>query len=97
MRMLLEHIDPNDIQDLEGARQAIIHILNLVEELASENRELREENQRLRDEINRLKAESQTQQQALALADAVIEKRNQIRETLELRFLNLKAVAEQQT
>jgi hypothetical protein len=57
MRMLLEHFDPNDIQDLEGARQAIIHILNLVEELGSENRELREENQRLRDEINRLKGE----------------------------------------
>jgi hypothetical protein len=57
MRMLLEHFDPNDIQDLEGARQAIIHILNLVEELASENRALREENQRLRDEINRLKGE----------------------------------------
>ena len=31
--MILEHFDPNDIQDLEGARQAIIHILNLVEEL----------------------------------------------------------------
>ena len=43
-----EHLDPNDIQDLEGARQAIIHGLNLVEELVSENRELREENQRLR-------------------------------------------------
>jgi hypothetical protein len=54
---MLEHFDPNDIQDLEGARQAIIHLLNLVEELASENRELREENQRLRDEINRLKGE----------------------------------------
>jgi hypothetical protein len=55
--MILEHFDPDDIQDLEGARQAIIHVLNLVEELASENRELREENQRLRDEINRLKGE----------------------------------------
>lgn len=54
---MLEHIDPNDIRDLEGARQAIIHVLNLVEELASENRVLREENQRLRDENNRLKGE----------------------------------------
>ena len=54
---MLEHFDPNDIQDLEGARQAIIHILNLVEELASENRALREENQRLRDENNHLKGE----------------------------------------
>jgi hypothetical protein len=55
--MVLEHFDPNDIQDLEGARQAIIHLLNLVEELVSENRELREEKQRLRDENNRLKGE----------------------------------------
>ena len=54
---MLEHFDPNDIRDLEGARQAIIHVLNLVEELASENRALREENQRLRDENNRLKGE----------------------------------------
>lgn len=54
---MLEHFDPNDIQDLESARQAIIHILNLVEELASENRTLREEIQRLRDENNRLKSE----------------------------------------
>ena len=54
---MLEHFDPNDIQDLESARQAIIHILNLVEELASENRTLREEIQRLRDENNRLKGE----------------------------------------
>ena len=45
------------IQDIEGVRQAIVKLLNLVEMLASENRELREENQRLRDEINRLKGE----------------------------------------
>jgi hypothetical protein len=55
--MILEHFDPNDIQDLEGARRAIISLLNLVEELASENRELRDEIQRLRDENNRLKGE----------------------------------------
>jgi len=54
---VLDQFDPNDIQDLEGARQAIIYLLNLVEEVVSENRELREENQRLRDEINRLKGE----------------------------------------
>ena len=54
---MLEGFDPNTIQDVEGARQAIIQLLNLVEALASDNRELREENQRLRDEINRLKGE----------------------------------------
>jgi regulator of replication initiation timing len=54
---MLEHLDPNDIQDLAGARQAISQVLNLVEELATENRKLREENQRLRDENNRLKGE----------------------------------------
>jgi regulator of replication initiation timing len=55
---MLETFDPNDIQDLEGARRAILHLLNLVEEMVSENRTLREENQRLRDEINRLKGET---------------------------------------
>lgn len=55
--MLLETIDPNEIQDLEGARQAMVLLLNLVEELLAENRALREENQCLRDEINRLKGE----------------------------------------
>jgi regulator of replication initiation timing len=54
---MLETFDPNDIQDLEGARQAVIQVLNLVEEMVSENRTLREENQRLRDENNRLKGE----------------------------------------
>jgi hypothetical protein len=54
---MLEGFDPNTIQDLEGARQAIIQLLNLVEALASDNHALREENQRLRDEINRLKGE----------------------------------------
>lgn len=54
---MLEGFDPNAIQDIEGARQAIIKLLNLVEALASENRELREESQRLRDEISRLKGE----------------------------------------
>jgi hypothetical protein len=54
---MLESFDPNTIQDVEGARQAIVQLLNLVEALASDNRELRDENQRLRDEINRLKGE----------------------------------------
>ena len=54
---MLDQFDPNDIQDIEGARQAILYLLNLVEEVVSENRELREENQRLRDENNRLKGE----------------------------------------
>jgi regulator of replication initiation timing len=54
---MLDSFDPNDIQDIDGARQAIIHLLNLIEELVAENRELREENQRLRDENNRLKGE----------------------------------------
>jgi hypothetical protein len=54
---LLERFDPNQIQDLEGARQAIVMLLNLVETLKTENQELREQVQRLRDEINRLKGE----------------------------------------
>jgi len=48
--------DPNQIRD-DGARQTIIRLLNLVEELKSENSLLREEVQRLRDENNRLKGE----------------------------------------
>jgi len=54
---LLEGFDPNQIQDLDGARQAIVMLLNLVETLKAETRELREQVQRLRDEINRLKGE----------------------------------------
>lgn len=54
---MLDSFDPNEIQDIEGARQAISHLLNLIEELVSENRALREENQRLRDENNRLNGE----------------------------------------
>ena len=54
---MLEGFDPNTLQDVEGARQAIVQLLNLVEDLASDNRALREENQRLRDEINRLRGE----------------------------------------
>ena len=54
---MLEGFDPNQIQDLEGARQAIVMLLNLVETLKTESQALREQNQRLRDEVNRLKGE----------------------------------------
>lgn len=54
---MLTGFNPEMIQDLEGARQAIVALLNLVEELKSENQGLREEVQRLRDENNRLKGE----------------------------------------
>jgi hypothetical protein len=54
---MLTGFDPNQIQDLDGARQAIGLLLNLVEELKSENDALRAENQKLRDEINRLQGE----------------------------------------
>lgn len=54
---MLAGFDPNSIQDLEGARQAIVRVLNLVEDLKTENENLRFENQRLRDEIHRLKGE----------------------------------------
>lgn len=53
---MMTGFDPNQIQD-DDARQAIIWLLNLVEELKSENAALREEMQRLRDENNRLKGE----------------------------------------
>lgn len=45
------------IQDVEGARQAVVQLLNLVEELKQENITQRAEIQRLRDENNRLKGE----------------------------------------
>lgn len=54
---MLEEFDLNRIEDITGAREAIGWLLNLVEELAGENRKLREENQQQRDEINRLKGE----------------------------------------
>ena len=54
---MLEHFDPNIIQDLEGSRQAIIMLLNLVEELKQESDRLRQEVQRLQDENLRLKGE----------------------------------------
>jgi Transposase IS66 family len=54
---MLEEFDLNRIEDIAGAREAIGRLLNLVEELAGENRRLREENQQQRDAINRLKGE----------------------------------------
>jgi regulator of replication initiation timing len=54
---MLEDFDLKRIQDIEGVQQAIVRLLNLVEELAAEKRKLREEVQQLRDENNRLKGE----------------------------------------
>ena len=55
--MLLEGFDLNSIQDIQQARECIVRLLNLIENLKLENRELREQVQRLRDEINHLKGE----------------------------------------
>ncbi len=54
---MLEDFNPHLIQDLEGARQAVVHLLNLVEELKQTNLSQQAEIQVLRDEINRLKGE----------------------------------------
>lgn len=54
---MLEDLDLNNIQDIQQARECIVMLLNLVENLKSDNQELREQVQRLRDEINRLKGE----------------------------------------
>jgi hypothetical protein len=53
---MLEAVDLSDIQD-ENARQLIVRLLNLIEDLSADNRDAQAENQRLRDEINRLKGE----------------------------------------
>jgi hypothetical protein len=55
--MMLTGFNPNQIEDVEGAREAILHLLNLIDTLKVENDQLREANQRLRDEVNRLKGE----------------------------------------
>lgn len=49
--------DLNDLQDLGQARECLLRLLNLVEEMAADNRALRAELQQLRDENNRLKGE----------------------------------------
>lgn len=54
---MLEDLDLNDLQDIQQARECIVMLLNLVENLKLDNQELREQVQRLRDEINRLKGE----------------------------------------
>ena len=54
---MLTNFNPQQIQDLKGARQAITLVLNLVEEIKKENDELQKTIQQLRDEINRLKGE----------------------------------------
>ena len=54
---MLKHFNPELIQDVEGARQAMVHLLNLVEELKQEILLQGAEIQALRDEINRLKGE----------------------------------------
>jgi hypothetical protein len=54
---MLPGLDPNQIKDLDQAREAIGLLLNLVEELKQENMLLREQVQELRDEVNRLKGE----------------------------------------
>jgi Transposase IS66 family len=54
---MLVGLNPETINDIEKARQAIGLLLNLVEELKQENQRMREEIQQQRDEINRLKGE----------------------------------------
>ena len=53
---MIDGIDLSRIQD-EQTRELIVRLMNLIEQLAAENRELRAKNQELRDEINRLKGE----------------------------------------
>ena len=44
---MLDNINPQMIQDVEGARQAVVLLLNLVEELKQENLAQRTEIQRV--------------------------------------------------
>ena len=55
---LLKSLQP-EIERLEdpNTRQLVSVLLNLLEEVVSENMRLRQENQVLKDEINRLKGE----------------------------------------
>ena len=55
-KIILQTVDPREIAD-DGARQTIVILLNVIEQLNSEVKKLKEENQRLRDENNRLKGE----------------------------------------
>jgi len=54
---MLPGIDPNQIKDLDRAKEAIRMLLNMVEELKQENDALRKDVQHLRDEVNRFKGE----------------------------------------
>lgn len=54
---MLPGFNPNQITNLDDARQVITLLLNLVEELKQENEQLRIQVQQLRDEVNRLKGE----------------------------------------
>jgi len=54
---MLGGFDPEAIQEIEGARKAIQALLNLVEEMQSENQRLRQRVSELQDEVNRLKGE----------------------------------------
>jgi len=54
---MLEGINPDTIKDLDGAREAVSRLLNLVEALKAQVDQLQVENQNLRDENNRLKGE----------------------------------------
>ena len=60
--MWLSGFNLQAIQDLEGARRAILELMNLVESMKQENQTLRDEVQRLRDELNRLKGEQAQEQ-----------------------------------
>jgi regulator of replication initiation timing len=55
--MSLEHIDLDQITDVEQAKKAIVRLFNLVEDLQTTVKQLQADNQRLRDENNRLKGE----------------------------------------
>ena len=54
---MLEGFNPDTIKDLDGARTAILRLVNLVESLKAQVDHLQAENQSLRDENNRLKGE----------------------------------------
>lgn len=54
---MFEGFNPDTIKDIDGAHEAIVHLLNLVEVLKAQVDQLQAENQRLRDENNRLKGE----------------------------------------
>ena len=53
---MLENFDPNTIED-EVVRQAVLYLMNVVENQNTKIQEQAEEIQRQRDEINRLKGE----------------------------------------